>query len=91
MQFFSAGAVLHRLAAAYRGCPRWARRALLVLELLSCGLAALGAAYGFAITQFGWGDTSDIYYNTAVRGAELLAISALAVLFVARPTVWSTE
>lgn len=70
---------------------KWARRPLAVLGLLSCGLAAFGVAYGFAISQFSWGGTSNIYYNTAVRGAELLTGSALAVLFVARPTAWSTE
>ena len=66
------------------------QRPLRALWLASCALAALGAGYGLAITRFGWGGTTDIYYNTGVRGGELLAGSALAVLFTARPTIWSS-
>jgi len=70
---------------------KWARRPLAVLAALSCGLAAAGATYGVVIAWQGWGGSTDIYYNTGVRAAELLPGAALAVLFAARPNVCNSE
>lgn len=70
---------------------KYARRPLRAVGCVACGLSVVGFAYGLAITRLGWGSTTDVYYNTGVRGAELLAGSALAVLFAARPTLWSTQ
>lgn len=69
---------------------RTARRPLRTLWIVSCVLAAVGAAYGLALARFRWDGTTAIYYNTGVRGGELLAGSALAVLFAARPMIWSS-
>ncbi len=70
---------------------RFARRPLRTVGMVACGLAGLGAIYGLAITRLDWGSTTDVYYNTGVRGAELLAGSALAILLAARPALWSSE
>ncbi|CAB4883830.1 unannotated protein [freshwater metagenome] len=67
-----------------------ARRPLRAIWLTSCAVAALGLAYGLIITRAGWGGPTDVYYNTGVRGAELLAGSALAALMAGRPQIWTS-
>ena len=69
---------------------KWARRPLLALGTVALALAAAGVAYGFVIAALGHGGATAVYYNTAVRSAELLVGAALAVLFVARPNVWTS-
>ena len=70
---------------------RTSHRPLRALVQVACALAGLGVVYGLVITRAGWGTTTDVYFNTGVRGAELLAGSALAVLMTARPTIWTSD